>query len=377
MPNHTIASVLALIQDSGLLSLDQLRWLPALSEQATGPEQLLRTLLKRGWLTPYQAREVLAGRGQILIVEDYLLLAPVGEGGTSRVFQARHRLTGAIVAVKVLRPDLPDLSEAIDRLFEEARVGAALAHPNVLRFFEAGRVRGTGFLVMEYAPGVDLARLVRGHGPLAPGRACEYVRQASLGLQHAFERGLVHRDVKPSNLLLAAEDSAPGRNESASTHHIKVLDLGLACLHSVSQSTHAGTPDYLAPERADDPGHVDVRSDVYGLGCTLYHLLTGLPPFPGGSMQEKLRRHLREEPAGVELGCPGLPPNLGSVVRRMMAKSPPDRYSNPGAVAEALGPFVEHGGNLPLVLDLDDDAGLDPAQSTAIMPPFPPSLPPG
>jgi serine/threonine-protein kinase len=197
------------------------------------------------------------------------------------------------------------------------------------------------------------------------GRACDYARQAALGLQYALERGLVHRDVKPSNLLL-----------TSCANVVKVLDLGLASLPGPVPAAvvSGGTPDYMAPEQAFAPGRADTRADVYALGCTLYHLLTGHPPFPGGGWEEKLRRHRGEEPRAVERLRPELPRGLGGVVRTMMAKTPAARFPTPGAVAATLAPFAEPGDcDSCFILELDEQGltNLDPGQATAVLSPVP------
>ena len=359
-PNLT--SVLELLRGSQLLGSRELLALDTLRRQFSDPVGLVAAVLRRGWLTTYQARELFAGRGRELLLGDYAVLEHLGEGSSSRVFKARHRPSGRTVALKVLRGGLA-APEVVGRLRQERRAGACLEHPNIVKTFGAGRAEDAYFLVMEYVEGKDLGRLLREQGALPVGRACDYARQASLGLEHALERGLVHRDMKPSNLLLEAD-----------TGVIKILDLGLACLAEADPAaalTTAGTPDYVAPEQVFGSGRPDPRSDVYALGCTLYHLLTGQPPFPAGTQEEKLLCHHREEPEAVEGLRPEVPRGLGKVVRRMMAKAPADRFHTPQAVAVALVPFAEAGDCESLfVLELGDGlAELDPGQSTAVLGP--------
>ncbi len=356
MPTHTIDFVLDLLRGGQLLRPEELRALEDLRSHARGPSELVKVVLKRGWLTAFQARELFAGRGGDLLLGEFVVLEKLGEGSTARVFKARHRSNGGIVALKVLRGEPAE--EAVGRLHRESWAGSCLDHPNILRTFGCEQDGETHFLIAEYAVGGTLARLVRERGPLPVGRACDYLRQASLGLAHALERGLVHRDVKPSNLLLT---------EGANT--VKVLDLGIACRAGIG-AVAAGTPDYVAPEQAFDNGMVDTRSDVYALGCTLYHLLTGQPPFPGGTWEEKLLRHRQEEPRALERLRPELPGDLGVVVRKMMNKAPEDRFSAPAPVASALTPFAEPGDcDSYFVLTLDDRGleDLDPAQATAVL----------
>ena len=223
----------------------------------------------------------------------------------------------------------------VERFYREARAAARLSHPNVVTLYDAGEAGGVHYLVMEYVEGLDLARWVAEKGRLPAARACAVVRQAALGLQHAHERGIVHRDIKPGNLLVSRE----GR--------VKVLDMGLARLDGSSAASPTltqsgmmmGTPDYMAPEQFDDSHTVDIRADVYSLGCTLYHLLTGQPPFPGGTLSHKVVAHQQREARSLEEQLPDLPPGLDAVVRKMMAKRAEDRYQTPGEVAAALTRF--------------------------------------
>jgi serine/threonine-protein kinase len=359
MPKQTLAAVMATLRRSQLLPPEVLRELDHLEHEHHDPQDLVRAVLKRGWLTGYQARELFSGRGEGLLLGEYVLLNRVGSGSTSHVYKARHLPTGRTVGLKVLRTDLLSSDEAWDCLLREGRAGVRLSHPNLLKVHGALCEGDAFFLVREFAEGADLARVVGQHGALPVGRACDYVRQASCGLQHAFERGLVHRDIKPSNLLLT--DRAL----------VKVLDLGIsACRIRPQAVAAAGTPDYVAPERVEAPAQADVRSDVYGLGCTLYHLLAGRPPFPGGTREEKLLRHREEEPQALEQLRPDVSPDLGDVVRRMMAKQPAARFPTPGAAGNALSPFAEAGPcDTQFVLELGDSlASLDPGQSTDVLP---------
>jgi tRNA A-37 threonylcarbamoyl transferase component Bud32/Leucine-rich repeat (LRR) protein len=307
------------------------------------PRALARVLIGRGWLTPYQANKLLQGRGPELLLGSYVLLERLGEGGMGQVFKARNWKFGRVVAVKVIRKERLASAAAVRRFRREVRAVAALSHPNIVHAFDADEVDGTQLLVMEYVEGTDLKKLVQQRGPLPAGEACEYVRQAALGLQHAFERGVVHRDIKPHNLLLTADGSA-----------VKILDMGLARLEQPSagdghssttqEGTVMGTADYIAPEQALESHTVDIRADLYSLGCTLYHLLAGRVPFPGGSFIQKVNRHQFEEPRPVDSLRPEVPPGVAAVVRRLMAKKPADRYQTPAEVAAALASAAVAGG---------------------------------
>jgi formylglycine-generating enzyme required for sulfatase activity len=245
-------------------------------------------------------------------------------------------LLNRVVALKVTRKELLSDPTNERRFLREIQTTARLAHPNIVVVHDASRLDGTHFFAMEYIEGADLARLVKEKGPLPISRACDYARQAALGLQHAFEHGLVHRDVKPSNLLLTADGTI-----------VKLLDLGVARCHETEGSdltatgSVVGTPDYLAPEQATNSRAVDIRADIYSLGCTLYHLLAGHAPFPEGSSLEKALKHLHDTPSPIRQERPQVSAELAAVLDKMMAKKPSDRYQRPCEVAEALMPFCQ------------------------------------
>lgn len=265
----------------------------------------------------------------------YEVLKRIGVGGMGTVYQARHRVMERLVALKIVNPRLVDRPRTVDRFRREAQAAAQLSHPNIVTAYDAESVGDRHLLVMEFVEGEDLAELVMREGRLPIPRACDYARQAALGLQHAFGRGMVHRDIKPQNLILTPQGQ------------IKILDFGLARFLSESGPTTGGTqsgtmmgsPDYMAPEQARDAHSADIRADIYSLGCTLYVLLTGHVPFPGGSTVEKLSAHLKETPKPLAEWRPEIPGELGKVVERMMAKDPAARYQTPAEVAEALEPF--------------------------------------
>jgi serine/threonine protein kinase len=273
-------------------------------------------------------------------VAGYEIVEPLGEGGMGQVFKARHRRLKRVVALKLIRPEQLSNPNTVRRFQREAEAAARLSHPNIVQVFDAAVSGGTYFLVMEYAEGNDLADLVQKRGPLPIPLACDYVRQAALGLQHAYERGLVHRDVKPANLLLTSDGT-----------RVKILDMGVARFQEpneldppVSALTETGalmgTPAYLAPEQARDARQVDIRGDIYSLGCTFYYLLTGSAPFKGVSFAELVLQHQLEEPAPVNQLRPAVPPEVQAILHKMMAKRPQDRYQTPAEVAEALAPFA-------------------------------------
>ena len=281
----------------------------------------------------------------------YRVLELLGVGGMGAVFKAEHLLMERTVALKVINRQLIDHPGAVERFRREVKAAAKLTHPNIVTAYDAEQAGDVHFLVMEYVEGASLARLVDAQGPLPPARACDYVRQAALGLQHAFERGMVHRDIKPHNLMLT-----PGGQ-------VKVLDFGLARFAQESRPAGAshcpeaaaapgapaesltqigavlGTPLYMAPEQVRDAHAADTRADIYSLGCTLYALLAGRPPFPEGT-DLKAAAAVGQAPRPLTALRRDVPPGLANVVARMMEKDPAKRYQTPAEVAAALLPFT-------------------------------------
>ncbi|MBY0526444.1 MAG: protein kinase [Gemmataceae bacterium] len=330
------------LRRKGLLDPRQLEAIgSALKKRHSEPRDLAQALLKKGWLTAYQINQLLQGHGDDLILGQYVLLERLGEGGMGQVFKARHRGLKRDVALKVIRKDRLGNAEAVRRFQREIHVAAQLSHPNVVAGLDADQIGDTHLFVMEHVEGADLGKIVKERGRIPVGQACDYIRQAALGLQHAHEKSMVHRDIKPSNLLLSDQGGL-----------VKVLDLGLSRLHqplsdktidaTLTQSGSVfGTPDYMSPEQARDAHTVDIRGDIYSLGCTLYHLLAGQVPFPGGTAMEKVFKQQLDEPEPIERVCPEVPRGLAAVLRKMMAKKPEDRFETPADVAKALEPFAE------------------------------------
>ena len=295
---------------------------------------------------------------------EYELLAKLGEGGMGAVYKARQTRLDKIVALKVLPKDRTGDPHAVARFEREMKAIGGLSHPNIVQAYDARDIEGTTVLVMEYVEGLDLAQVVQRHGTLPIADACELVRQVAVGLQHAHEHNLVHRDIKPSNLMLAVsrQPSAIGGQRSAASDQqlkvdsgsltacVKILDLGLALLATersgtgelTSSGEAMGTADYIAPEQAFDSHNVDIRADIYSLGCTLYKLLTGSTPFSGPQYQstmQKMLAHAQSPPPAANSLRPDIPDELFAVLERMMAKKPADRFQIPAEVAEALAPL--------------------------------------
>jgi serine/threonine-protein kinase len=343
---------LANLRHSGLLDGPQWAAVAASLPETPRGRVIARALVERGLLTRFQAEQLLAGRPGGFFLGPYRILDQLGQGGMGRVYKAEHRALKRIVALKALAPSVLKSERAEELFLREVRAVARLVHPNIVTAFDADRAaNGRYYLVLEYVNGPNLDHLVRDGGALPVGQACAFVCQAARGLQHAHDRGLLHRDVKPANLLLQRSGSGPDARAV-----VKISDFGLARLHEpragpndtagtimTKDNAVIGTPDYLSPEQARDVHRADVRSDLYGLGCTLYFLLTGEVPFPGGGTLQKLLRHGTEEPVPVEEIRLDVPHAVAAVVRRLMAKKPEDRFQTAAEVMAALEPFAVDG----------------------------------
>jgi WD40 repeat protein/serine/threonine protein kinase len=346
-------SLAGALQALPLLPGTQVKELPALQEQFPTPAALGEELQKRGWLTAFQVHRLLQGRGRELVLGPYVVLDRIGEGGMGVVYEGRTPGSPKRVALKVFLRERLQNPDALRRFRREVQAASRLDHPNIVRVFEARQDQDLHFLVMEHLAGADLQHLVEQSGPLPVDRACDFIRQAALGLRHAHEKGLVHRDIKPSNIMVTppaanlAEDAAGPAAMLTAGAVVKILDMGLARIagaadvsESVSTLTRAGTlmgtPDYMAPEQWEDAHTADIRADLYSLGCTLYFVLSGQVPFPGGSLVQKLDKHRSQAPVPVERLRPEVPPPVALVVTRLLAKRPSDRFQTPAEVAEVL-----------------------------------------
>jgi len=296
--------------------------------------QLSEQLIKLGYLNQWQAEQLCQGRTKFTL-GSYRIVDAIGHGGMGWVFKGEHELLGRIEAIKVL-PRNQTNPTSIASFRREIRAQALLDHPNLVRLSYADTDGDTFFLVTEYIPGSDLRRLVHDHGPLSFTKAAILVSQAAEGLAHAHEQGLVHRDVKPGNLLITPEGQT------------KLTDLGLVFFSSDqdelarSKPKHiVGTADYLAPEIIVTPGEVRTVSDIYSLGCTLYYAVTGKVPYPGGETADKLRRHLDEEPISPQRLNPDVDDAMVRVIESMMQKRPEERVASAGEVVLLLKPWVE------------------------------------
>lgn len=341
-----IEQFLDLLRRSSLVDKNALqRALHALKKTASAEEFgdtdfVANHLVETGMITRWQADKLLEGRHKGFLLGKYKLLDHLGTGGMSSVYLAEHLLMQRRVAIKVLPKDRVEDSSYLARFHREAQAAAALDHRNIVRAYDVDNEGNLHYLVMEYVEGRDLQRIVHDDGPLDYAVAADYTRQAAEGLAHAHSAGLIHRDVKPANLLVDQNDV------------VKLLDLGLArfndgnlaSLTVTHQENVLGTADYLAPEQARDSHGVDARADIYSLGCSLYYMLTGHAPFPDGTLPQRLMRHQKEMPPAITLDRPDAPADLVEICTRMMAKKPADRYQSAGEVAEALTQWLsDHG----------------------------------
>lgn len=284
----------------------------------------------------------------------YRIIERLGSGGMGQVYKAVHPVMDRVVALKIISPRLMQDASARARFQREVRNAARLIHPNIVVAHDAAEVEGLWFLVMEYIEGRDVSCLLSQHGRPLMGQACEIARQTALGLQYAHECGMVHRDIKPANLVLAnARPSTVGVADGwPDAPLVKILDFGLARLAApdgvglaaadglTREGYMVGTPEYMSPEQVRDSGSTDIRSDIYSLGCTLYMLLAGRPPFRALSTFDLALMHVNQTPEPILRYCPGLPPELAAIVHRLLAKKPEDRFQTPAEVATALQPFA-------------------------------------
>ena len=335
------------VASSELVPADE--WSPVLASAKGDVRQLAMLLDEKGLLTRFQIREIIAGRGSSLRVGNYDILDRLGAGGMGTVFKARHRRMKRIVALKVLAASLSQNPVFVKRFQREVETIACLGHPNVVMAYDADEANVGHFLVMEFVNGLDLAACVERSGPMSVAKAVDCILQSARGLAYAHSQGIVHRDVKPQNLLLAENGV------------VKVTDLGLARLNHGAEGPASGTDvtmaggvigtaDYMPPEQAVDSTTIDHRADIYSLGCTLYFLLAGKPPFSASTIIAILLRHRDAEiPSLSAIGR--TPLRLENLFQRMMAKQPDGRVQQMSEVVVELEQIAS-----ALVLDAPSDA---------------------
>ena len=296
------------------------------------PVEIAKAFQKSELLTRWHCEKLLQGKYKGFFLGKHKLLGLLGTGGMSTVYLAEHTVMKHKRAIKVLPKTKLGNSSYLARFQREAKAIASLSHPNIVKAYDIDNEKDTHYLVMEYVEGADLQTLVKRSGPLPYDLAAEYIAQAARGLQHAHEVGLIHRDVKPANILVNIDGD------------VKVLDLGLALFADESQASLTmdyndkvlGTADYLAPEQALNSHKVDGRADIYGLGCSLYFLLTGHPPFPDGTIAQRIAKHQKLMPEDIRKDRPDCPGELEGICVKMMQKDPKFRYANCNLVADVL-----------------------------------------
>lgn len=362
-------------------------------------EALSNRLVESEVISRYQSDKLLTGRTKFDL-GPYVVTDFIGAGGMGEVYKAEHNVMGREVAVKVL-PASKSTPEAIKSFAREIRTQAKLDHPNLVRAYDAGNDGRVHYLVTEYVPGMDLRRLIRSEGPLNVNQAASVIMFAALGLDYAHQSGLIHRDVKPGNILVMPEGIA------------KVSDLGLAGFLNEDDENDpragkiVGTADYLSPEQIRNPHDICEASDIYSLGCTLYYAITGKVPFPGGTPASKARRHLEETPWHPRRFNPDISEEFVEIIADMMEKDPAQRIQTMTEVVTRLEPWASESAivpNLhmtrsrwtppPVPTELDDQDTNDSGdvrqessgqasqathsvagQETRVRPPMPPPLP--
>ncbi len=297
-------------------------------------DELARKLVEMGRINRWQMTQLMAGRTRFTL-KDYRIVDSLGRGGMAEVYKAEHMIMSRVVALKVL-PRSKTTPEAIARFRREIQAQSQLDHENLVRAFDAGHEGNVHFMVTEFVPGADLRRHIRTHKRLSQQAAAAIICQIARALEHAHGRGVIHRDLKPGNLIITPDG------------HAKLLDLGLVFflqqeddeLRDVNNGKIVGTADYLAPEQIMAPDKVSPVSDIYSLGCTLYYAVTGKVPFPGGNVKDKAKAHCKLQPITPRRWNSELTDDFIEVIHRMMAKDPAQRVQSAGEVVSLLAPFA-------------------------------------
>jgi eukaryotic-like serine/threonine-protein kinase len=296
------------------------------------PKGIGEVLLEIGFLKESEHKRVMASVARVkeaFRIPGYKLIEKLGRGSMGTVYKARQLGLDRVVAIKVLSKHLAENAGFVRRFLKEARVVGRLNHPNIVQGFDAGEAGGVYYFAMEFCDGPTVLTLLKRGGAMDEKRALKLVTQVAHALDHAHDQGLVHRDVKPDNIMIVEGGVA------------KLCDLGLAKDVSIESGSSAdgstvGTPNYISPEQARGDAVVDIRSDIYSLGATFYHLLVGSPPFDGPNPAVIMVKHLNEPPTPPKKRRPEISPALERVVLRMLAKAPRDRYQTPAALLADL-----------------------------------------
>ncbi|MCU0704483.1 MAG: protein kinase [Fimbriiglobus sp.] len=322
------------------------RWTTEVKGSDSDVDAFRKFLVKERFLTEYQAALIQRGRAEGFVVADYVILERIGSGQSAGVYKAIHT-SGQVVALKVLPGSKARDPNTLNRFQREGRLLTQLDHPNAVRAFQVGQAGGVHFIAMEHIEGETLDAVLDRRKRLPPAEAVRLIHQTLHGLQHLHDKRMVHRDLKPANLMLTPQPKA-----DTLTSTVKVLDIGLGRelfdeaspatqdLHLTSEGALLGTPDYLAPEQARDARATDIRADIYSLGCVLYHLITGRPPFTDRNVMAMMVKHATASVTPVRELVPEVPAALSTVIDRLLAKKADDRPSTPAEAAELLAPFL-------------------------------------
>jgi serine/threonine protein kinase len=330
--------LLPVIRASGVLGDRQLADIKSKVLQGDYPldsASLAERLVRDNILTAFQAKRLLSNRPQGLVVGRYIILDRVGSGSMGRVYRAHHVMMDRVVALKIIAPEIASNDRVVARFQREMKLVGRLDHPNVVRAFDADQLNQVLYIVMEYVAGSSLADRLKKKGPIPAAEMIDYAAQAALGLAHAHDQGIVHRDIKPSNILLNEE------------RRVKILDLGLGVLmeadaaatFATADGIAVGTVDYMSPEQACGR-EVDGRSDLYGLGCSMYHLMTGKLPFPGDSPIERLGKRISGRHMPVTDYLPDMPSSFVRVLDKLLAHKPHERFATASEAAVALQSLI-------------------------------------
>jgi serine/threonine protein kinase len=364
----TVEELVQLIRKSGMVDESKLNSYLHRRQVGRGlppdPREAADAMVADGLLTVFQSEQFLLGKWRGFTVGKYKLLERVGVGGMGQVFLCEHLYMKRRVAVKVLPPAKAEQPAALGRFYREARAAGSLEHPNIVRTHDIDQDGNLHYIVMEYVDGTNLLDLVKKYGPLDLGRATHYTHQIALGLDFAFRSGIIHRDIKPGNILIDRHGTA------------KLLDMGLARFYQdqtdmltvkYDDKIVLGTADYVAPEQVANSHAVDVRADIYALGASLYFLLAGHPPFPTGTVSQKLLWHRTKDPTPIRQIRPEVPEGLAAVVAKMMQKDPNARYATPAEVAAELERWVPADVPLPRPEEMPQlsPAAADPVEGDA------------
>lgn len=351
----SVEDLCGLLKRSRLVTSEQVhalydRWVAEAKERAASTTAFVRWLVQNNFLTEYQSTLLAKGMVDDFFLGEYKILDRLGRGRMAGVYKAQAS-GGNLVAIKVLPPSRTKIPALMARFQREARLALTFSHVNVVRSLDIGETKGLHYLVMEMLDGETVDEVLQRRKRLPPVEAVAIIHQALLGLQHLHEHGVVHRDIKPSNLMLTPSRKA-GEPDSTLGRTVKILDVGLARKAESKAETGApgekvdptevtqegvllGTPDYLSPEQARDPRTIDIRSDMYSLGCVLYHLMAGHTPFPDSNILNLMIRHATETPRPVRAFLPSAPESLESLVATLIAKQADRRYPTPAHAAAA------------------------------------------